>query len=234
MEEKTNKANSSIRKVLIALISDLNEKITIPRIVDGKKSDVKIPFNFSMAGEINYLQDYFIRDDSINEPDNKIEGFYDKLPRGIIQISSVAIDSENLGNRWITLSLTIEEKDELKKVNVLTRNIPIVLNVECTILVDSILNSFLVTEKLIKEIYKVSGTYYDHLGIPVPVTYRFPFDSDRQQITEYEYTEKQQIAVTFSLSVNSFIIDILKDTAIPEDNKINYFNVNLIDRLTLK
>lgn len=229
--QKSTKDLSLLRKILIALVGDLNKRISLKSYDEGKLKVEGIPFHFSMAGEETYLQDNFINDTSQDIGNNFLEGQYDQTPRGIVNVSGINIDNQNLTNKWTNLNLQIEEEGHLKRINALNRNIPISLSVDCKIIIDNIINSFLITEELMKEIYKTSVAYYDYLGVPVPVVYRFPFDSSREQTLDFGWNDKKQYEITFSLTVTSFILDLIEDSKRFAGNRMESINIRISDNV---
>jgi len=230
--QKTNKDISNLRKILIALVSDLNKKLLLKNYINGEIVETRIPFYFSMAGGETYLQDNFVSDLSQDLENDKMEGEYSQVPRGMVQVNGMNIDTENLANRWTPLPMQIEEDGQIKRIRALNRNIPITLNVDCKIILDNILNTFIVSETLIKEIYKKSGTFYDYNGIPIPVTYRFPFDINSEQTTEFTWNEKKQYEISFSLTINSFLLDLVEESKRFEGNRMESITVRISDKIT--
>ena len=228
---KENKNLSDIRKILVSLVGDLNKRLRFNNYVDGDLKQIEIPFYFSMGGEETFLQDNFIKDASQDINNQKIESHYEEIPRGYVDVGNINLDTDTLTNKWARLFLELEEEGQLKRIATYTRLIPISFSVDCRIIIDNILNSFLITESLLKEIYKRSATFYDFHGVPVAISYRFPFDTNKERSVEYSWNDKKNNEITFNLNVNSFLIDIVEDSKVFAGDRMQNLTVRLFDKI---
>lgn len=224
-----NKLNSQIRSILISLVADLHKKISFLFVGNNGNEEKRIPFYFSLGGGETYLQNYFVNDPSQDISNVNLEGLYDEIPRGIITLNGVGLDTQNLANRWTPLILELEENGQMKRMKTLNRNIPINLNVNCKIMSDNILNTMLITEALLKQVFRRPGTFYDYNGVPIAVTYRFPFDPNIENVVEYDYTTNKNYEITFDLTVTSYIMDIIEDASLFEGNRMENLVVRISD-----
>ena len=94
---KFNKDDSVIRHIIVGLLADLNGKLSFHRqISNDERVEVDVPFFYAVGGDENFLKDHFLFS-NVNglgcDPDGEFaDGNYDKVPRGIVNLTSFAID----------------------------------------------------------------------------------------------------------------------------------------------
>ena len=99
---KYNKDDSVLRHIIIGLLADLNDRVFF-YIQRNNTSRIKIeiPFYYTISGDENFLHDNFLFDE-IDDPGEDVAiGHYDSIPRGVVTLSSVAIDSGSLINKYV-------------------------------------------------------------------------------------------------------------------------------------
>lgn len=212
---KFNKDDSVVRHLIIGLLSDLNDKLSFFR---QKSNDerviVDVPFFYSITGDENFLRDNFLFS-TINgedcEPDGMADGNYDKVPRGLVNLTSLNVDPSKLVNkRNMGHYSKLDANGEMQGFVSEFEMIPIVIGLDVELLLSSQLDLFKVTEAIVKKMYK-SNYYNVEVGhieeglYRLAAYYAMPDDYSIERPIEYGFDDKGNHKVTFSLEVNSFI-----------------------------
>jgi len=213
---KFNKDDSVVRHLIIGLLSDLNDKLSFFRQVSNdERVVVDVPFFYSITGDENFLRDNFLFS-TINgvgcDPDlDKADGNYDKVPRGLVNLTSLNIDASKLVNkRNFGHYAKLDANGEMQGFASEFEMIPITIGLDIEILLSSQLDLFKVTETIVKRMYK--SNYYNvevgHLeeGLyRLASYYAMPDDYSVDRPIEYGFDDKGNHKVTFALEVNSFL-----------------------------
>tara|TARA_R110001592_G_scaffold192795_1_gene439712 strand:+ start:7587 stop:8384 length:798 start_codon:yes stop_codon:yes gene_type:complete len=212
---KYNKDDSVLRHVIIGLLADLNDRVYF-YIQRSNTSRVKIeiPFYYTISGDDNFLHDNFLFDEIDDPGENIAMGNYDSIPRGVVTLSSVSVDSGSLVNKYVRGSysklVTTNQQELLKNYTAEFQMIPINLNFDVEIIIDNQLNCFKITEALFKLLYKNNNFNVEvgHLEDGVhrlASYYKFPEDTDLQKPVEYSFGDKKEFKIAFSIECLSFI-----------------------------
>lgn len=237
---KFNKDDSVVRHLIVGLLADLNNKLSFHRQVSNEERvEVDVPFYYSITGDENFLRDNFLFSTAqgVNcVPDaDKADGNYDKVPRGVINVTSLNVDPSKLVNKRNLGQYAVLDNDGVMQSYVAEFSmIPIVIGIDVTIVLSSQLDLFKVTEAIIKKMYKAN--YYNvevgHLeeGVyRISSQYAVPDDYSMERPVEFGFGEKEDFKVNFSLEINSFIPSFDFDTARHAGNRmfeIGSFNNN--------
>ena len=209
---KWNKDDSVIRHIIVGLLADLNNKVFyyIQR-TNEEREMVKIPFHYAITGSEEFLYDNFLQD-SLLDPENKVAmGNYNKLPIGILNMTSMSIDSAALVNKYIRGTYVKEMPDQTVRSFVSQfQMIPVNMSFDCTIKVDSLLDQFKISEALIKNLYKNNQFNIDAGSLTegtfrLASYYKMPEDSTVEKPIEFSFNDLKQYTITFSIEMLSFI-----------------------------
>ena len=213
---KFNKDDSVIRHVIVGLLADLNGKLSFFRqISNDERAEIDVPFFYAVSGDENFMKDSFlfsnVNGDTCDPNGDFADGNYDKVPRGIVNLSSFAVDPSKLVNKRNMGHYMMMNEDGLMEGYVAEfEMIPVVIGVDVEILVSSQLDLFKVTEAIVKKMYKANFYHVDagHLEegtYRITSEYMMPDDYTQERPVEYSFDDKQNHKVSFSLEINSFI-----------------------------
>ena len=213
---KFNKDDSVIRHIIVGLLADLNSKLSFYRqISNDERAEIDVPFFYAVSGDENFMKDSFLFSNANGEscdPNGEFaDGNYDKVPRGIVNLSSFAVDPSKLVNKRNMGHYMMMNEDGLMEGYVAEfEMIPCVIGVDVEILVSSQLDLFKVTEGIVKRMYKANFYHVDagHLEegtYRITSEYMMPDDYTQERPVEYSFDDKQNHKVTFSLEISSFI-----------------------------
>ena len=222
---KFNKDDSVIRHVVVGLLADLNSKLSFFRqISNDERVVVDVPFFYAVSGDENFLKDAFLFS-NVNgpgcDPDGQYaDGNYDKVPRGIVNLTSFAVDPAKLVNKRNMGQYSMMNESGLMEGFVAEfEMIPCVIGVDVEILVSSQLDLFKVTEAIVKKMYKanfynVDAGHLEEGTYRISSEYMMPDDYTQEKPVEYSFDDKANHKITFSLEINSFIpsFDFEEDT----------------------
>lgn len=211
-----NSDDSVIRHVIIGLLADLNNKVYFYRQLNEKdRVAIDIPFYYSITGDDQFLRDNFLFT-TTNGPDchpdiSFADGNYDVVPRGVVNLTGMSIDSGKLINKKNMGTYTKLNSDgAMEGYSTEFEMIPITLSVDIEILVSSTLDSFKITEMLIKQLYK-SNAFNVEVGHLNEATYRLnsyyamPDDYDIQRPIDFTFEDKDKYKISFPIEINTSI-----------------------------
>ena len=213
---KYNNDDSVIRHLIVGLLADLNNKLYFYSQLDNDtRAVIDIPFYYSITGDDQFLRDQFLFSTASGAncyPDAGFaDGNYDMVPRGIARLSGMSIDSGSLVNKRTVGSYTkLNQNGEMEGYVSEFEMIPITLSIDIEILISSTIDSFKVTESIIKTLYK-SNAYNVEVGHLNEGTYRLPSnyqmsdDYEMSSPVEYSFDEKDTYKITFPIEISSFI-----------------------------
>lgn len=224
---KFNKDDSVVRHLIVGLLADLNNKVffyrevkrtdidTETQYVESERVEVDVPFYYAVTGDPDFLKDnfLFLTKNGLNcAPDGvRADTNYDVVPRGVVNFSSLNIDSSKLVNKRIRGSYAkMTDNGSMEGYNAEFTMIPIVIGFDVEIIVSSQLDMFKVTERIIKRLYK-SNQYNIEVGdlnegtYRLPAYYAMPDDYSTERPVEFSFDSNEGYKVTFSLEVNSHI-----------------------------
>ncbi len=197
-----NKDLSYTRHIIGAFLSELSDRVYWYNVIDeDSKLKINVPFYYSVSGQERFLLDNFLFD---NLEEGKAIGDYEKIPRGIIQLESMSIDSESLINKFVRTQIIRPYNGQLKTFALMTQSIPIIINFNVTIIISNTLELFKATESLISSLYKNNMFYVDYGGFQAQSTFSLPTDFSKEQPFEFSFNEKKEYKITFDIEVRSF------------------------------
>jgi hypothetical protein len=213
---KFNKDDSVIRHVIVGLLADLNDKLSFYRqISNDERAEIDVPFFYAVSGDENFMKDSFlfssVNGESCDPNGDFADGNYDKVPRGIVNLTSFAVDPSKLVNKRNMGHYMMMNEDGLMEGYVAEfEMIPCIIGVDVEILVSSQLDLFKVTESIVKKMYKANFYHVDagHLEegtYRITSEYMMPDDYTQDRPVEYSFDDKQNHKVSFSLEINAFI-----------------------------
>ena len=228
---KYNSDDSVIRHLIIGLLADLNNKIYFYRQIDAdNRIAVDVPFYYSITGDDQFLRDNFLFSTTSGpdcHPDPSFaEGNYDVVPRGVVNMTSMSIDTGSLVNKRNRGSYTkMNQEGAMEGYSAEFEMIPINLSVDVEILITSTLDAFKITESIIKKLYK-SNNYSVEVGHLNEATYRLsayyamPDDFEIQRPLEFTFEDKDKYKISFPIEISSFIPAFEWETEIHAGNRM--------------
>jgi hypothetical protein len=240
--QKFNKDDSIVRHIIIGFLADLNNKVYFHRqLSNDERIMVDVPFYYSVTGDDQFLRDQFLFTTPSGPdcmPDKGFaDGNYDVVPRGVANLTSLTIDSAKLVNKRTMGAYTkMNSEGAMEGYTSEFDMIPITLGFDIEILVSSMLDSFKITEAIIKRLYK-SNYFNVEVGHLNEGTYRiasyyaFPEDYTQDRPIDYTFEDKDKYKITFTLEINTFIPSFNGDET-HVGNRMYSINTNVINTNT--
>lgn len=201
--QEFNKDNTILRYVIVATLAELRDKVFYYNKLDEDTlQKINVPFYYSVTGDERFLMDNFVYD-AIE--DNKAVGNYEVVPRGILQISSIGIESGSQTNKFVKGEFVREVNGILRTFSLDTNFIPLSMIFSVTVVCSNNLEMLKVTESIISKLYKTT-TYSVDLGMfRVQASAVIPEDYSQDKLFEFGLNDKKEFNVTFDIEVQSFI-----------------------------
>jgi len=205
--EKYNVDEVFLRGVIVGLLRSLNEKVTYTQINEKQEIlQIFIPFFYSMSGDESFLQDFYLNYFDCNGESPFAEGNYDVIPRGIVNLSGVDIQTGALTNGFVRTTYNVETTTgEMKALSAYTNSIPLAMTFDLTLRADTLLDTFKIFQSVISTFYKVYDYSFEYGGQRIPVQVGFPevYPNDKQLEFSYASTQKW-IETKFTIQVETY------------------------------
>ena len=213
-----NKDDATIRNIIIGLLATLYDNISWYNQIGTKfneKKLIKVPFYFSTTGQERYLQDNFLNNIDFDPDGGKAETFYEKIPRGIVDLSGLNIETQAIVNKYVRMEHQIQENDgSLNTYNSEAFMVPIIMNTDVVVYLDSTLDQFKCTEAIIQTFFKNKEYQIDTALTRIPCLVTFPDEYNNERTVEFGFSDRKEFKVSFSLQVKSHIPIFKEDSAI--------------------
>lgn len=222
-----NKDDVAIRNILIGCLATLHENVFWYNQIGTSIQDrrlIKVPFYFSTTGTERYLQDNFLNNIDFDPELNQAEAFYNKIPRGIVDLTGITVEAQNIVNKYIRMNHQVQEQDgTLNTYNTETFWVPILLSMDVKIYTDSILDQLKCTESVIEAFFKSKPYQVDVAYTRIPCLIAFPDDYSNERTIEFSFTDKREFSTNFSIQVKSHIPIFKPNTTIFAGNTMEAF-----------
>lgn len=198
-----NYDNSVLRYIIVALLAELQDKIYIyQHLEDLTTEKVEIPFMYSITGQERFLKDEYMYD-SINA--GKAIGDYEKVPRGVINLASIGIDSGSQMNKFTQAKFVHEVDGVLKTFYLRTCFLPLNISFTCDMVCSTQLEQLKVTEAIMSKLYSVNLFYVDLGMMNVQSSYTLPTDYSQERPIDFQMDGQKEYKVSFNIEVKSFL-----------------------------
>jgi len=216
-----NSDNVHSRAIIVGLVNLLNSKVYFENVLSDNNIDfVYVPFFYNMGGDERFLQDYFLEWSECIHP-RHADGNYDVIPRGIVTMSSKTIDTSKMTHRFVRGTYVKEVNGELQQFNAFINSLPISMNFDVEIEVDTNLDAFKVEQAIMETFYKTQVFSVSFRGFRVPCQVGFAEDYGVEKTFEFTYQSDAKVFVKFSLSVEAYYPVIDSTTERSNSNRMN-------------
>lgn len=201
--QEFNKDNTILRYLVVSMLAELSKKVYYYNQVDEDTlQKIEVPFYYSVSGNERFLLDNFMFD---AESSGKAIGDYEVVPRGIVQMNSLSIDSSSQTNKFTRAEFVREFNGILKTFSLETNFLPITMGFGVTLICSNNLEMLKVTESIMSKLYK--GTLFScDLGMMrVQASMSVPEDYSQDRLFEWGLNDKKEFQVTFDIELRSFM-----------------------------
>jgi len=132
------------------------------------------------------------------------EGNSDPVPRGIINMTSLTINSSALTSKFVRGTYNKEEDGTVKAYSAFLNTIPLTLLFDVEIICASFTESLKIVQQTIDTFYKVAIYAIDFKGLRVMCQVGFSQDYSIEKPITYSYGEDNKITVKFTLEMETY------------------------------
>lgn len=201
--QEFNKDNTILRYVTVATLAELRNKVYFYNQIDETTlQKINVPFYYSVTGDDRFLADNFLYG---AVADGKAIGDYEVVPRGVLQLNSLSIDSGAQTNKFVRGEFVREWNGLLKTFSLETNFLPLTMTFGVTIVCSNNLEMLKVTEAILSKLYKTTIYSVDLGMIRVQAGMAVPEDYSQDRLFEFALNDKKEFNVTFDLEVKSFM-----------------------------
>jgi hypothetical protein len=210
----------------ISLARTLNKRIRWINYFSDEKKCITVPIYLSFAGSERFLLDSFL--DDIR--DERVELNTDQIPRGIITPTSISTVNNEFSNPNIYIPKNTKIHNEYTKIITKVYAIPINVSYDIEIRVDSEIDIYKVSEKILDLFFNYRFFNMDFFGIkidnilelPDDRTIKLPRDSD------INLSSDNTKSINFSLTVRTNYPSWKVDTDSIECDNIEFENIKRV------
>ena len=201
--QEYNKDSTILRYVIVATLAELRDKVFYYNKIDEDTLQrINVPFYYSVTGNERFLMDNFVYDAIAKD---KAIGDYEVVPRGVLQLSSLSIDSGSATNKFVRGEFVKEVCGVLRTFSLETNFLPLNMTFGVTVVCSNNLEMLKVTESILSKLYKTT-TYSVDLGMfRVQASMAVPEDYSQDKLFEFALNDKKEFNVTFDIEVKSFV-----------------------------
>jgi hypothetical protein len=194
-----------LRNVIVGFINLLDGTISWKnRIGQGETREVRVPFYYGTAGQERYLQDNFLNDVNTDPNDEKAEGPFNKVPRGLINLTSVNVVTGDISNKSIPTNYQSQQADgTLLAMRAETFWIPLELQFKATIMVATLLDHLRVTELLLGNFYKNRPFRVDVVSTRIDCVASIPEAIDGERMMNFRFEDRKKYSVECTINVRT-------------------------------
>lgn len=221
---KYNTDNVHSRAVIVGFVNLLNSKVFFDNVLSDTSVDtVYVPFFYNMGGDERFLQDYFLEwNDCVNP--RHADGNYDVIPRGIVTMTSKSIDTAKMTHRFVRGNYVKEVNGQLQTFSAYLNSLPITIQFDVEVEVDSNLDAFKVEQVIMETFYKVQVFSVSFRGLRIPCQAGFSEDYAVDKTFEFTYQSNLKTTVKFAVTVETYFPVFDSSTERSNSNRVSGFN----------
>jgi hypothetical protein len=190
---------------MVGLLNFLTDKVQIKQAIQADEERlVPIPFYPRFYGDDRFAQDFFLLYGSDCDGFKYAEGNYDPVPRGIIDLTSLTINSSALTNKFVRGTYNKEVAGQIQAYSSYLNVIPLSLVWDVEIITASVGESFKIVQQIIATFYKAATFSVDYNGFRVPCQIGFAQDYNIEKPITFSYGEDNNIFVKFTIEMEAY------------------------------
>jgi len=205
--QTSNVENVFARAVVVGLVKTLNNQIFYENVLDsnGTYDIVGVPFfpDFGQGSSERFLQDYFLNWGDCGSA-QKVDGNIDPLPRGMVSLNSMEIDTSALTQRWIRAEFSKVIDGNIQTFNAYLNSLPLKMDFDIEIRTDTMVEAFKIVQAILDTFYKVRIFNVEFRGFMIPCQISFPENYPIERAMEFSYPSENKINFTFSLEIETY------------------------------
>lgn len=216
INQEYNFDDNFFRMVSVSLVKTLHNTISWINNFSDKKMRVIVPFYLSVAGNDRFVLDAFVDD----IPNQRVELNVDQIPRGIVTFTSFNSDTSQFANPNEYLRNKRVINGKMRTLIQKTKAVPVSINYDIDIVLNSEIETFKASEKILNMLFNYMFFNIDYFGIKIDAVFSLPDDKEITIEREITTDSEAKKHVKFSLKVDTYypIFLVEKDKFIDIDD----------------
>lgn len=203
--EKFNKDEVLYRNIIVGLLNVLNRRIVYNQVIGPDEiKEVSVPFFYFMYNDERFMQDFYQLNGQECDGPTFAEGNIDPVPRGVINMSSLTINSAALTSKFVRGTYNKEVDGTIKAFSAFLNPIPLTILFDVEIICATFTESAKILQTTIDTFYKVVIYAVDFNGLRVPCQVGFSQDYTIEKPTTFSYGEDNKITTKFTLEMETY------------------------------
>ena len=233
LHNRYNNENILVRAVIAGLLNILNNKITYEQVWSNEDIEtVEVPWYYNMSGDERFMQDFYTHYGDCIAP-KPADGNFDMIPRGVITYTGSEIDSARTTSRYVQANFLKEVNGQLQSFRAFLYLIPLNVNFDCEIWLDTQITGLKV-EQMIREVfYKTITFYIFYKGLRMGCSVGFPESVTLEKNINYSFEQDNKIKLTFNLQVEAYQPVFDNTTEVEADSYMKGIGYRLVDKKDL-
>lgn len=235
--EKRNTSDVFNRLVIMGMLRILNRKLVYEQIWSKDEvENVTVPFFFNFGSSFTsserFIQDnytFFTSDECTDIGIKKVDGNFDIIPQGRLQLNSVGIQSGNISNRFAMAQFTRIVDGKPQAFTSYLYSIPLEFQFNLEIHCENMNTAFKIDQAVREFFYKNHTFHFNYKGTIVPARAGFPESGVNPANTQYTFGQNQTdpyLKLTYGISVETYQPVFDKFNEIPADHYIKPNGIN--------
>lgn len=192
------------RAVIAGMLNVLNDKIIYNQVWTNEEIEqVKVPWFYNQSGDERFMQDFYTHYADCNFP-RPVDGNFDVIPRGVITYTGSAIDATRITNRFVQGRYMKEVDGKLQSYVSFLYSIPLTVNFDCEIWVDTQITALKLEQAIREYFYKTVTFYVYYKGIRVGCTSGFSESITIDKLIKYSFESENRIKLNFTIEVETY------------------------------
>lgn len=199
-----------VRNIIVGVLDFLNRKVQYRQTSDSGTNLLSVPYFFEMGSDERFFQDFYINYGHDCDGPVYAEGNYEPVPRGILSLSSISINSAALTNKFVrgTYNKTVKTDSggtEIKAYSAFLSVVPISMTFGIKVICNTTLESMKIIQETISTFYRAGKFQVDFNGFRVESQIGFSNEYGVDKPVEISYPEPRRIEINYTIEVESYL-----------------------------
>lgn len=224
-----NSTDIFLRSLFAGVTQTLTNKTKYIQIEsDTVKREIEVPFYLRATGQERFLQYHFSGEDQ-ELCEDMIEGSFDVIPRGVLNIEGFPIRTNEITSRFSRAEFFVtDEEGVYNTYSAHVSSIPFAVSCSLTIHTDTQNEMFKIVESLIGSLYWTIKFDIIYKGFIIPALILFPDDMSAEKRLEFSYGDgsMDKPSLTLNLEVQTYLPTFSDKTRTSISRRITKFITN--------
>ena len=199
--EQKNYDNVFFRDLTLSILDTLESELYWINNFSSNKTTVNVPFYHAMTGDERFLLDAFT-DDIIGNRFTEMNT--DIIPRGHLDLTGVDIRSDEMANPNVFIRINTEIDEEMRKVLVKIRAIPLTVKYDMTIILSTNIDYYKCMQAIMDKLWLYRFMNFEYNGIPIDAILMLPGTNQFTKSKETNLTTSNVITLSISIDVQTY------------------------------